>query len=497
MPDTNEEHRDLAGFDGQAKEIADFLLTCKKVTVVGHIDADGITATSIAFKSLQDQRMDVKYNFIKKIDENEIKRINKIDSDGVLLVDLGSGYASRLEHPGLCIADHHEVDPVGPSRSRRKGQVSLLDFDNEGSRHLNPHLFGFDGSKELSGAGAAYAIAKAMDGRNRNLAHLAIVGAVGDFQDSSECRLIGLNRRILEDAETVGSVRSATDVRYFGRETRPLVNFLRYSSDPRLPRLTNEEDMCYEFLREQGIPLKEDGHWRCWADLRQEEKDRIVAVLKKILAGSDQGPEAASRLMGEVYSLVREEPRTVMHDAKEFATLLNSCGRYEKAPTGLEVCIKGPQLKREKMNALRNLQNHRDNLKGAIEMVKGKDRVVLGSVQYLRNGEGSFCLPVEDTVVGIVAGMLLGSGDIPCDRPLIAFALSVDENNVEMTKVSARGTKELVEKGLDLSSAMRRASESVGGTGGGHNIAAGATIPQGREDDFLAEIDRIIGAQLG
>ena len=496
MQSMNEDLRDLAGFDRQAKEIADFLLSCKKITVVGHIAADGITATSIAYKSLQDQRLNVNFNFIKKIDENEIKRINKLDSDGILLVDLGSGYASKLDHPGLCIADHHEVDPVGHPSPKKRGQVSLLDFDSDKSRHLNPHLFGFDGSNELSGAGAAYSIAKAMDGRNRSLAHLAIVGAVGDFQDNSECRLIGLNRRILDDAETVGSVRSSQDVRYFGRESRPLVNFLKYSSDPRLPRLTNEEEMCYEFLREQGIPLKEDGRWRCWADLRPDEKERVVNLLRQILDNSGTA-DGASRLMGEVYSLIREEPRTVMHDAKEFATLLNSCGRYEKAPTGLEVCIKGPHLKRERENALRNLQNHRDNLKGAIEMVKGKDRIVLGSVQYLRNGDGTFCLPVEDTVVGIVAGMLLGSGDIPNDRPLLAFAVSVDDNNIEMTKASARGTKELVERGLDLSSAMRRASESVGGTGGGHNIAAGATIPPGKEADFLAEIDRIVSAQMG
>jgi single-stranded-DNA-specific exonuclease len=497
MRSTNEEDKDLSGFDRKAKEIADFLLSCKKVTVIGHIDADGITATSIAYKSLKDQRIEARYDFIKKIDENEIKRINQIDSDGVLLVDLGSGYYSKLDHPGLCIADHHEVDPAGHCELKKKGQVSLFDFDDGKSRHLNPHLFGFDGSKELSGAGAAYAIAKAMDKKYRGLAHLAVVGALGDFQDSSECKLIGLNRRILEDAEIIGSVQTSHDVRYFGRESRPLVNFLKYSSDPRLPRLTNDEEMCYEFLRQQGIPLKEEGRWRCWADLRKDEKDRIVGVLKDILDRSGPDSDASSRLMGEVYSLIREEPRTVMHDAKEFATLLNSCGRYEKAPTGLEVCIKGPHLKRERENALRNLQNHRGNLKNAIEMVKGKDRIVLASVQYLRNGDGSFCLPVEDTVVGIVAGMLLGSGDIPCDRPLLAFAVSVDDNNVEMTKASARGTKELVDRGLDLSSAMRCASESVGGTGGGHNIAAGATIPPGRESDFLAEIDRIITAQLG
>ena len=336
-----------------------------------------------------------------------------------------------------------------------------------------------------------------MDRRNRSLAHLAIVGAVGDFQESSECRLIGLNRRILEDAEAVGSVRTSVDVRYFGRESRPLANYLKYANDPILPGLTNDYERCLEFLARLRIPLKEGGRWRCWTDLGTEEKERIADGMRAALDRLDPTGKASSRLMGEIYSLIREEPGTVMHDAKEFATLLNSCGRYDKAPTGLEVCIKGPDLKREKQNALRNLQNHRDNLKGAIEMVKGKDRIVLGSVQYLRNGDGSFCLPVEDTVVGIVAGMLLGSGDIPSDRPLLAFAVSVDDNNVEMTKASARGTKELVEKGLDLSSAMRRASESVGGTGGGHNIAAGATIPPGKEADFLAEIDRIVSAQLG
>jgi RecJ-like exonuclease len=50
--------------------------------------------------------------------------------------------------------------------------------------------------------------------------------------------------------------------------------------------------------------------------------------------------------------------------------------------------------------------------------------------------------------------------------------------------------------GLDLSVAMREASEAVGGSGGGHNIAAGASIPCKREDDFLQAIDAIIYRQL-
>jgi len=43
---------------------------------------------------------------------------------------------------------------------------------------------------------------------------------------------------------------------------------------------------------------------------------------------------------------------------------------------------------------------------------------------------------------------------------------------------------------------IREASEEVGGTGGGHNVASGATIPRGKEEAFLSKVDEIVGAQL-
>ncbi len=113
MQPAMDEKGDLAGFDAQAKEIADFLLGCKKVTVVGHIDADGITATSIAYKALQDQHIDVHYNFIKKIDENEIRRINKIGSDGA---PGGPGQRYALQaRPSRTV--HRRPPRGGPGRS--------------------------------------------------------------------------------------------------------------------------------------------------------------------------------------------------------------------------------------------------------------------------------------------------------------------------------------------------------------------------------------------
>ena len=62
--------------------------------------------------------------------------------------------------------------------------------------------------------------------------------------------------------------------------------------------------------------------------------------------------------------------------------------------------------------------------------------------------------------------------------------------------MSSRGSRALVRRGLDLSVVMREASQAVGGDGGGHDVAAGATIPTGERDAFLARADELIGEQL-
>ena len=76
-----------------------------------------------------------------------------------------------------------------------------------------------------------------------------------------------------------------------------------------------------------------------------------------------------------------------------------------------------------------------------------------------------------------------------------AFSLD-DPEVVSCGEVSARADRSLVRKGLDLASIMKIASEMVGGYGGGHNIAAGATIPRGKEEVFLEAVDDLVIAQL-
>jgi hypothetical protein len=96
-------------------------------------------------------------------------------------------------------------------------------------------------------------------------------------------------------------------------------------------------------------------------------------------------------------------------------------------------------------------------------------------------------------VVGIVCGMALDGLGLARDKALVAFAWTPDGR----TKVSSRSPHELQARGIDLAAAMREAAAALGGQGGGHKGAAGATIPRGEEARFVAHVDRIVAAQLG
>ncbi|MFO7832957.1 MAG: DHHA1 domain-containing protein, partial [Halohasta sp.] len=100
---------------------------------------------------------------------------------------------------------------------------------------------------------------------------------------------------------------------------------------------------------------------------------------------------------------------------------------------------------------------------------------------------------IRETIVGIVAGMAVGAPGVRRDLPIVAFA----EKSETDIKVSARGSHQLIRKGLDLSVVMREASRAVDGDGGGHDVAAGATIPAGRQREFVDHANEAIGEQLG
>jgi RecJ-like exonuclease len=453
-----------------------------KVVIISHIDADGLTAASIASLLLQYEEQNHEVKFIKQLDESVIEDLQKlIDASSksneflFWFTDLGSGMSKEI------------------SKFPVQARTDLLTFSSTLEEqldlyHLNPHLFNLDGTYDVSGAGTVYLVAKAMNSKYMNLAYLAVIGAVGDLQDSRFRKLTGTNRKILEDAKQAGKIQIKMDISTFGRETRPLQNIIQYSTDPYFPGLTMNDANCLKFFKKLNIPIRSNGKLRVWVDLTKDERRIILSALMELMLSKGIGHKNAKRLLGEVYVLPNEEIGTALHDAKEFATLLNSCGKYNKPEIGYNICLgdRGEHLN----SALHLLKGHRSVLVEGMQYIKDIGIINHGVIQYFNAGD-----KIPDNIVGTLASMLLSNSDANQAKPIFGFVLA---ENGKGLKVSGRTTRALVNMGVDLSQVMRRISEAFGSgsVGGGHDIAAGATIPLDKQQEFLELANEIIQKQL-
>ncbi|MFW5911707.1 MAG: DHHA1 domain-containing protein [Halolamina sp.] len=467
----------------RAAACADCLLAADSVVLASHIDADGLTAGSIAASALERAGIPFETTFEKQLDADAIDRIAATEHQVALFTDFGSGQLDDIvphEDAGAftpVIADHHQ-----PATADEGEEAPDTEF------HLNPLLFGIDGASELSGAGATYVLARAMEPEgvdNRDLAALAVVGAVGDMQDT-DGGLLGANEGIVAEGVEAGVIEEVTDISLYGRQTRPLPKLLEYASELRIPGISGDEQGSVRFLSELDVDLKVDGDWRRWVDLSFEERQTVASALMRHAISRGVPPERVNGVTTTTYTLGDEAVGTELRDVSEFSTVLNATARYERADVGLAVCLGYRDEALEEARTL--LRTHRRNLSEGLEWVKNEGVEHEEHLQWFDAGTR-----IRETIVGIIAGMALGASGVRRDQPIVAFA---QESAVEL-KVSARGSGFLVRDGLDLSVVMSAAAGAVGGGGGGHDVAAGATIPREQRDAFLAEADRIVGEQLG
>ena len=97
----------------------------------------------------------------------------------------------------------------------------------------------------------------------------------------------------------------------------------------------------------------------------------------------------------------------------------------------------------------------------------------------------------KDSSLGGVIGGIATNFILDIEKPLLSIVKKDDEIHV-----SCRGNQYLVDKGLDLGFAMNDSAKKLEGHGGGHKIAAGATITSEKEKEFLDLVDKIIVKQL-
>jgi single-stranded-DNA-specific exonuclease len=395
----------------------------------------------------------------------------------LIFTDCGAGdldlINSRLAHHKIVILDHHQTTSEA----------------NSSFVHVNPHLFGIDGSRDLSGAGTAYFVAKALDKANVDLAIVAVIGALGDLQDKYKQRgLGGPNALMVEDAENAGDLKIETDLLFFGRETRPIHQALARTTTPFISGISGEEDKSLAFLMHLGIIPKNGDKWRALRDLSEDEKKKLFNALVDYMMSRGQSSEVALNLRGSIYTLIREEPWTPLRDAREFSVLLNATGRMDKPSLGIALCMGDRGSTLEVANDV--LDEYRRTIMKYLNwlMEPNTDRIKELNNIYVASGDGV----VGDKIIGTLSSILSTNLAKP-EKPIIAYSVVREEN---LAKISARSVDSVVRKGLNLGEVLRIASEKCSGKGGGHNIAAGAQVPMDKLDSFIKLVDDLVKKQL-
>jgi len=447
------------------------------IHVVSHLDADGLAAAGVIGTALTRLDATFRIRIERWLDEILLDSIIADKPALAVFSDLGSGdlnvLNSQLNGKESILLDHHQ--PVGEA--------------DPAFVHVNPHLFGIDGSRDLSSSGIAYFVAKALDKSNMDLASVAVVGALGDLQDKYEQRRLGgPNALMLEDAEKAGFLKTETDLMFFGRETRPIHKALACTTTPFIAGLSGEEDKSLAFLVSLGISPKKDEKWRALRDLSDDEKKKLFNALADYMVSRGLSGDTALSLRGCTYTLTHEEPWTPLRDAREFSVLLNATGRMDKPSLGIAVCMGDRRAALEEANSV--LEEYRRTITKYLNwlMEPNMDRIEeLGNI-YVVRGESV----IDDKIIGTISSILSTNLAKP-EKPIIAYSIVSKEN---LAKISARAIDMVVGKGLNLGEILRDAADKCAGKGGGHNIAAGAQVPITNLDTFIKTVDELVKAQL-
>ncbi len=424
--------------------------------VIYHYDADGIASASAAVRALARLGYPTQATALVGVERERVAALLARTGGPVLVVDTGSSWLdlfARHPHP-VVVLDHHKY-PGAPTPPPLPEHVAFV----------NPLDWGVDGMREMCASTLTWLYTVFLDPVNWDNAPWGLSGAIGDRQHVGGFR--GLNAVLVEEAVRRSVLVRRHGLALFGPR---LADALVGSVDPFFRKLSGRPEAVETFL--QGLSLDPA---RPPAELSTEETGRLSAALKAHLAKSHVLPEFQDLLDQDRWWIP-----SLGRDAEELSNLQTGSGRTRTPGVGVALALGDPGSFGRAQAAEQVWRT------GILKGLRRVEEEGVRSMRVLRWFESP-----DTTLAGTQAGLSMNYL-LPPDLPVFVFS----EQKEEPIKLSARGLLRQVEHGLDLSTACRTAAAAVGGEGGGHRVASGATIPAGTRDRFLNEADRVLAGQL-
>ena len=420
------------------------------VRLVSHNDADGISAAAVIANALAEENIQFHTTIIPRLKDDIVQQMKSEKYDLFIFSDMGSPFIEEFNkyNHDVIVADHHQVSDV-------ESDSNVV--------HINPHLFGIDGSRDLCGAGCAYLTVRDLE--KKHLAHFALLGAFGDMQGQNG--FTGVNKMILDDAVESGVVEITEGLKIVSKASEPLFKSLAYTFSPPLPGISGDLEGSQEFLEKMNL-----SYGIKFNDMEDEEKDLLKEALISI------NPD----IFGNCYMLPKEVP--LLRDLEEYSYILDSCGKNKKQGLGLSITL--GERDQALDVAIKLQRQYRDQVVKGLEWIKKEGAQQLNSIQYLYSED-----KVLKAVMGTIASIGLSVQLLDNSKPVIGLSRLHKD-----IKVSGRTTRDMVERGVNLGAALRDSSNNFNGQGGGHDIAAGAMIPYEFKDNFLHLVDEMVEYQI-
>ncbi len=421
------------------------------VRVISHNDADGISAAGVVCNAITRENSKFHVTIVPRLKEEVLNKLSREKYQLFFFCDMGSAWIEKIGQlkGDAIVADHHQtIDSSGD--------------DQENPVHLNPHLFGMDGTRDVSASGVSYLVVRPLG--NQHLSGLALVGAYGDMQCNDE--ITGVNQTILQEGINHEVLDRREDLKISSHFSEPIYKSLAYTFNPALPGISGDPEGSRAFLEKIGI-----SYGIKFNDLSNEEKDILKEELVKV------NPAIFSntyRIMGEIPEL---------RNIEDYSRIIDACGKSKNYGIGLSICL-GDRDDSVK-EGMELLKKYQDGLLNGLNWIKKEGSREMAHIQYIYTEDKNI-----KSFMGTLSSIGIDLAILNPEKPVLA--ISRMDN---LVKVSARTTLKITDKGINLGIALREASKSYNGAGGGHNVAAGAVVPYKSLDNFLNLMDDIVESQ--
>lgn len=458
---------EIKKFQEAANEIASYIKTRLtgdlRIKINTHTDPDGISAGCIISGCLNYYDIPFHVSFGSPPEREDLEKLERQDYDFFIFLDQGAGQFQMIEDHLLSadeevlILDHHP------------GEIT----ENSNLTYLNPHEFGLSGAKDVSASGVVYSVVEKIDENFEPLSELALIGALGDRQETPS-GFVGINREIYEKAEEKGFLSSQEGLKLTSR-SMPIIDCLSHSIRPFLLGLSGDKSKSEDLIQELNLDPE-----ATLDDLEPEEENNLKeGIIENV---ENEITEYFRRsLWGDIY--VSELDRiTGPKNLHEFVTILDACEKSGQIGIGFSAMMGDDESGQKALEILREYQ---ENMIETMNWITSGEEMIKTTTQmrYI-----DFEDELRSKMVGEVLSVAIESGLVQTDLPIFGLARS-DEDTL---KVSARATPEYAESGADLGEVMNEVSQQLGGSGGGHNVAAAARLPLERKDEFLTKVGQVL-----